>query len=195
MKTIEVRKDFLMELHKSVPEILKKEIENELPDLFKPKNKVGGWVQDISLESGKSLWFIEKIDGSKSLNNPVLSYGFDMDGDWDDSSYRMSELLNSQLYRPATEEEVQEALINEAKKRGFKNGVKYNDVSIYKGIKTLKMFDNIKCYIENDNQLTDGCGGSIFCNGKWAEIIDDKAKLKEAISRLEKELTNLKSQL
>jgi hypothetical protein len=33
MKTIEVRIDFIMQLHKLVPEILKKEIEKELTNL------------------------------------------------------------------------------------------------------------------------------------------------------------------
>ena len=79
------------------------------------------------------------------------------------------------MSRLATDEEVSAALINEAKKRGFKNGVTILRGDWYSG------FSAPKVTIETEQHLTSGFefrndtlfldGYIIFYSGNWAEII------------------------
>ena len=92
----------------------------------------------------------------------------------------------------ATEEEVREALINEAKKRGYKEGVKCK-FGIIEDIRTIKTNDfefkleyNTLCI-----KRKDGNSDIIFRNGKWNEIIEETEPTKEEINRV---LTFLKNQ-
>jgi hypothetical protein len=58
----------------------------------------------------------------------------------------------------------------EAKRRGYKDGSIYVD-SFRKEKVTLVSFDNLYYFGYVENMLTDGHGGAIFRDGKWAEII------------------------
>jgi hypothetical protein len=101
-------------------------------------------------------------------------YGFECSGDW---------CLFKQNYKGsgdeerATEEEVKEALISEAKRRGFKEGVRFvsvypdsqrNEVEItrcnfsYDGIEEPYLFIDSMC---------------AFYNGKWATIIEEPKEM------------------
>lgn len=90
----------------------------------------------------------------------------------------------------ATEQEIEEVLIDEAKRRGFKEGVKF------KCLITNKIGEMIEdCHLFNgcfggDNSLesafkNDNINGVLFKDGRWAEIVEDKAKLKQEIKELE----------
>ena len=104
MKT-EVRNEFILEAHKSACSEWKLKIEKECPELFKNKLEVGKWYNYY--KGALLVW-----------NNGGYSYGF-ING-----KYREDWSFCSQDAEPATEEEVKEALIKEAKKRGFKSGLK-----------------------------------------------------------------------
>lgn len=70
----------------------------------------------------------------------------------------------------ATDKEVETALIAEAKKRGFKEGVEYIAVGACSGSYfTLK--GEVKFYLDQLSAVD--CGG-MFANGKWATIAEPK---------------------
>lgn len=88
-------------------------------------------------------------------------------------------------YRPATKEEIESALVTEAKRRGFKEGVKFNgiddpDNDRAKGCTFKRFYD----YSMDDDALrastpqatwdTNQSNPHIYEAGKWAEIIKDE---------------------
>ena len=93
-------------------------------------------------------------------------------GKWiENVHHSLSDHLKS--YRLATEEEVKEALINEAIKRGFKNvgelSLKLVSGEMFKKGSFVTANNNFR-YISVKNRLyLDGV--KIFYNGKWAEIV------------------------
>ena len=98
-------------------------------------------------------------------------FGFDMGGDWSTSLGSRSK----KEYRPATDKEVEEALIAEAKRRGFKKGVRFACLSVCAGEETI-IEDSFRIYQGKLRATTDGCTNwaDVFKDGQWAEIIEDK---------------------
>ena len=83
---------------------------------------------------------------------------------------------DSNNLRLATEEEVREALINEAKKRGYKKGVKCK-FGTSKEIRVIETNNFIFEFNSNKLYLRHSSGDNadeIFRNGFWAEIIEEK---------------------
>lgn len=82
----------------------------------------------------------------------------------------------SLLKRPATKEEVESALIKEAEKRGFKEGVEimsfFSNLTPYVSPVKLKQKDKWK-YKSDEDSLHHEDGARIYCKGKWAEIVKD----------------------
>lgn len=130
--------------------------------LIKEEFEVGKWY----LFSGEKRFLICIIENGR--------YGFDTNGIW----FYNSNLHNTNRdeYKEATHEEVEEALIKEARKRGFKAGVNINQ----------DVFNHDLIY--GKNRLKEGCmnwtskrlnfaGLWIFFNGKWAEIIEGKEEV------------------
>ena len=103
-----------------------------------------------------------------------MNYGI-IDGQWRNDLYFST--AQEQLYIPATDKEVEEALIKEAKKRGFKEGVKFNGVDrvgingVFKGSDCVTgSYFRHNTYPKENVLLTNGI--AIFSNGKWAEIVE-----------------------
>lgn len=103
------------------------------------------------------------------------NYGFSPMGEWT-TRVRMKE---ADIYTEATPEEVETALINEAKKRGYKEGTVINGIS-ENDIKALRcvLADKMEYYGNVLHGLTpeehwdrNNSNPSIFKNGKWAEIV------------------------
>lgn len=124
--------------------------------------EVGKWYKDTSVK-GISLYLIFVTD---VYDSGVGGYGF-INGKWFTNSNSYSAQLIS-----ATNEEVEAALIAEAERRGFKEGVtvditnlsdSYNPNMILRGKISFSEFKD-NGYIWFGRQL-------IFDNGKWAEII------------------------
>jgi len=107
------RKEFIKKAHSAACSEWKKNIEAEFPNLFKTKSfKKGDWV--VSRQGA-----LINVRGVSYDLRVVNGYGIDFFGDWDDDY-----MACHSGCRLATEEEVEKALIAEAKKRGFKKGVK-----------------------------------------------------------------------
>ena len=141
----------------------RKQLKKQLEEL--PKLEVGKWYKfDLS------LMFVK----NKPTNNNVIGYGFDGTGLWTDKYHYWESYKDN--YRPATDKEVQTALIAEAKKRGFKEGGRF------KGVAGTQMDEDVQ--ISKHSPIEFGfpksslglyCQNSwIFRKGKWATIIKDK---------------------
>jgi len=131
--------------------------------LIKEEFEVGKWYKGKRY-NGVEVLFVCGLD----------SYGF-YDGDFIDLEDFSSDYLNDEDYgyelRPATDKEVETALIKEAKKRGFKEGVKFlsaRDGDIRTATNEFYSFDNWNKY--TTLQLDTAW---IFKGGKWATIIEE----------------------
>lgn len=100
-------------------------------------------------------------------------YGFQASGNWfdRDKDASFSYKREPEEWRPATTEEVETALLKEAKKRGFKEGVTI--INVDDGLKTDPEIHELH-FAEVENALYDGWGSVPFDNGEWAEILEEK---------------------
>ncbi len=143
---------------------IKKEIQNlkarisELEKQAEEEFKVGDWVVN-TVCNNSSVHYITRTDG-------IYLYV-----EWNGKETKLSH-KDSKNNRHATNEEIQAHLKKEADKRGFKNGITYIDSQSNEQA-VLQDFDGLTYYAHNDN-FTDGWGGAICYDGKWAEIIEDK---------------------
>lgn len=120
------------------------------------KNK-SGWYKDYNYPK----WLVYK-DFEKSI-----VCGFDGDGDWFYDNNNLALILVKGEYLATTEEE-KEALITEAKKRGFKKGVRAKNQWT-----EFTCFEN---YLYKDGELMsikDNISYTLFASGKWATIIEE----------------------
>ena len=163
-------KKLIIELHQATYLFRSLEIEKEFPELF--KDNANGWYKD------------KKNDWCMFLENGIIKYGFDAGGFWREDLSSNYELRKGDY--KATDKEVEQALIKEAKKRGFKEGV-VADLT-YCGHRNSRAKILNKNYRYNGSWLSVD-GFIIFENGKWAEIIK-KIIIKEIITKeqAEKEL-------
>ncbi len=142
----------------------------------KPKLEVGKWYKSETYPN--ALYFITKIE-----DNNFYAYGFNGNGNWEyecEWCDNLKKEIKDQKPYEASPETVQQYLIEEAVKRGYEKGTKYKHIK-YDTVEFLKQPKNLKLNIEYNN-LTDGCGGSIFDEGVWATIIKP-----ETITRAEAE--------
>ena len=164
MKTFELTQEQIDRLaeKKHAKELLKEFI----PEAFKTKLEVGRWYK---LKDNPKI--LALYDCFK--HHRPYAYLFNAKGDYEYAPIlSFIELPNH--WELATEEEVREALINEAKKRGFNNigdlKIKNTNGYISNGYSTINN-DFYYDYISNTLQLD---GTVIFKDGIWAEIIEEK---------------------
>ena len=173
MKKYELTQEQINQLaeKKHAKELLQKFI----PDAFEAKLEVGKWY----ISERYLVYYL----GNYKCNCIKL-----IDGEWiENVHHSLSGHLKS--YRLATEEEVREALIKEAKKRGYKKGVKCKFGAV-EHIRTLKT--NEFKFVKNELVILDskGFGDVIFKNGKWAEIVIEDIPTQEEIDRVINYLKN-----
>ena len=143
--------------------------------------KEKGLIKD-NLEVGKWYW----LDNDKSFlyfyTGKSVTYGFNIAGTWSDTLSECDKISGNEI--EATKEEVEEALIKEAKKRGFKEGVKIygRDYTVINNFFT-RIFNNDLCLFMGSELGKNIC---IFEHGKWASIIEEAKEL--TIEQLQKEL-------
>ncbi|WP_313266535.1 hypothetical protein [Sphingobacterium sp.] len=130
--------------------------------------EVGKWY---TYQPNKTMFHVVSIDKS------VFAYGIDFEGNWNKVCNLMGidEIGNSDI-REATKEEIENALVEEAVKRGFSKGVSFNSPN---GKYTYTAINNKFEFIIDDptyQRLMIG-DHAIMVNGKWAEIIPEE-KLK-----------------
>ena len=155
MKTFELTQEQINQLaeKKHAKELLQQFI----PEAFETKPIVGKWyISDHYL-----IYYL----GNNECNCIKL-----IDGEWlENIHHSLSGHLKS--YRLATEEEVEKALISEAKKRGFKKGTKFNCAKTIR--KECIQGSEIWEFNFKENWLSCESTQFIFNNGKWAEIIEE----------------------
>ena len=178
MKKYELTQEQINQLaeKKHAKELLQKFI----PEAFETKRIVGKWYIDNKYP--KCIINYQRTDKNK------YNYGFGLYGSF---SNKLGNYGNERL-RLATEEEVSEALINEAKKRGYKEGVRCQ-FGLIKEIRTIETND-FEFKLEYNTlgiKRKNGNADIIFRSGKWAEIIEETEPTKEEINRV---LTFLKNQ-
>jgi len=160
MDSMKIKKQFV----KDNPDMTLKEAFKEV---FEKNFQIGSWnAEETDLGAGKRLFFIEK-----EKQGTCKGYGFNGFGEWIGHSWYCSE-----GFEPATHQEVETALIEEAKRRGFKEGVYVNPANKTWSRKLkLHLCKNEREFIFRDNGLL-CCGVEILHNGKWAEIIPTLTK-------------------
>jgi hypothetical protein len=173
----ESRKEFIKKVHSAASNEWKENIEKEFPKLFKKDALVvGKWYKyHDNYQESLMVW-----------NNSEDTYGFWGNEYRDDLSFHIS---YDKI--PATDKEVEEALIKEAKKRGFKEGVRV-DKLLYNNIGSLN--GDSKTCENKEFKLSFGhlfIGNLlIFHNtGKWAEIVETITK-EQAEKELGKTILN-----
>ena len=101
-------------------------------------------------------------------NGGDLTYGFSLGVDYLNNAY-----FTVDNATPATDREVEEALIKEAKKRGFKEGVKFETLDGSEvTFENTKVFERAIAFFNDHTEMYEN-GGCFFKDGKWAEIIED----------------------
>ena len=131
-----------------------------LPEAFENKLEVGKWYI--------SEHYLAYYLGDYKCNCIKLS-----DGAWfENMHHSLSGHLKS--YKLATEEEVIEALINEAKKRGFNNIGNLKIKNTFGGISNGFVTLTNNFYYDYKGNTLRLDGALIFNNGVWAEIIEEK---------------------
>lgn len=159
----------------------KEAIEKQYPE-FKTQLEVGKWYTH---DNGFLFCFTGGFDKDKD----PFGYGLSTYGNWYDLDETEDGGWNGKELRPATKEEVEEALINEAKKRGFKEGVriKVHADELDNPENTGRSLNIDGNHITYDGEsLVFDCA-VIFHNGKWAEIIETITK-EEAEKQLGKKI-------
>lgn len=132
--------------------------------------KVGEWYKDLN---DKGLYYMTEIKEDR-----FYFLGFDTIGDWEVNDWY---LTNNCVLSKATKQEIEQALTNEAKRRGFKEGIR---VKLFDSMYDISTFNNGEFTYQKDyNRFGirggDSCGSFavLFKDGQWAEIIDDKTEL------------------
>jgi hypothetical protein len=135
-------------------------LKETFPEVFKTELELNKWYKyKLAL-----FYVTNKISNHTNYYNV---FGFDVDGNWmtDNATTYFNE-----NYIEATPEEVESALINEAKKRGYKKGVK-----CYFGTGKYQRIISTDDIIFDTNYVNNGglCMGMnvIFTQGNWVEIL------------------------
>ena len=167
----ESRKEFIKKAHSAACIDWKTNIEKEFPKLFKKDKTPYGWYF-----ASDSKVFLYYFDGN------TITYGFNWVGGFSDNL-----MVSGKHGIKATDKEVEEALIKEAKKRGFKEGVKYENYLGSNGF----IKDSCWKFISSLNTLSqeNNKGNNlhyIFDKGKWAEIIKETITKEQAEKELGK---------
>lgn len=120
----------------------------------------------------------------------IRAYGFLYSGIWQNES-NFGDVPKQ--WKEATPEEYEPRLIELAKSKGYRLGnfkcLRFPPLTIIDAKSDIFVEDGNVWMGEKTR------ANCIMHNGKWAEIIDTKAEIRESVARLEAELQTLKSQL
>ena len=159
----EITKEQILETIRTGTDVTERYFKEIIPEAFKTKLDTGKWYK-----SSSDIEFLVCYQ-----SNGCDNYGF-----WKDQPYKDNLVFGDCWYnmsRLATDEEVSAALINEAKKRGFIDGVTILRGDWYSGFTTPKATIKRGYYstngfeFRNDTLFLDGY--VLFKKGNWAEIL------------------------
>ena len=161
------REKLIKRLHADSHPSYKGEIEKEFPKLFKDVLVIGEWY--------KTDGFLQRFSGKFGNDS---TYGFRRDGVYSASMG----FHKNYKHVLATREEVKQAIIKEAKERGFKEGVLVR----CKGYRDA-IFDGEFRFGMWEKEVLDGFDiGDIFKYGIWAEIVGETITKEQAEKELGK---------
>lgn len=170
MKKFEITKEQIESLYNCdyLSEI-KQDLKSMFPQAFESELEVGKWYKsDYPL-----LIFITEVK-----HHELVGYGFNAVGFYSEGTFctRADERnrvdYNTFNFKPATDKEVETALINEAKRRGFKEGVEIKPINKVIHLNNKIDLEYNTCFYESENEFWMG-GYCLFKDGKWAEIISE----------------------
>lgn len=142
----------------------KKKIKEMFPQFFGNKIEVGKWYK-MKEVNNRCIFYVSRINDDK-----MFGYGLSYSGYWFNHNEKENGHIGNpncnNLYFLATNEEVEAALIAEAKKRGFVEGVKYKNTE-----GELHVCGDL--YFGGNGWIYSANQGMIFEDGKWAEIIKE----------------------
>ena len=151
------------------------ELFNLFGKIFLQRNEVNQFLKDKGitqqLEVGK--WYKRPLGTLicfTKCSGLIYGYGFDPQGDWINEGYAHGDLYKE--WTEATHEEVEKALIKEAKKRKLNKG--------YKRFKTSICSTYIKHHGDGfsfENNHLQYNGTSVFNKGRWAEAPDEPIEM------------------
>jgi hypothetical protein len=190
----ESRKEFIKQGHKAACSEWKEKIEKEFPKLFKKNALVVGkyykLTQDyVNLKKDNIFEFLEYQTSCKTF--AIVRHSV-----FDNSKTDYAAPYSNTLI-PATDKEVEEALIKEAKNRGFKEGVKFInlDSGVVQTVNRLPYFELGRLAVKStETEWSRSYKGgssnpSIFEYGKWATIVETITK-EQAEKELGKAILN-----
>lgn len=184
---MKVTEEFIKELHGTDNiECVKARIEKEWPELFDCEFKVGEWYGD---DRSKCCYQVTNV-----LGNDYYAYGFDWKGIWRDEKMfgKVDDFTVRNPPKKATHQEVETALIKEAKRRGFKEGVRVTDARDGESMQIFGDSFNWSWGGEHcDSELRSSTIDSdrycvVFVKGKWATPIESKKDM--TVEQIEKQL-------
>lgn len=179
MKKLEVSEQFVKEAYASACQIWKKRIEEEFPSLFEVKLEKGKWYTS---ERGNLVFY-----STDEQENYGLSF----------HSMVWSNILSVRdifTWRLSTKDEIESMLWKEAEKRGIGKDTKIEKSLTQFGEQCSNDGGYAICYDYNYDELWNK-NGCIYKQGKWTTPLDPNKEIKETISRLEKELKELKEKV
>lgn len=170
----------ILEQTKSELDRLVSEAKRKLDGLYRPELESGKWYKD-TYERSNLLVYITDIK-----DDEIVGYGFGVSGKWlaPNRKFYSWNIHNAYSFLvEATDQEVEDALVKEAVRRGFKDNVIIDNSPL--GFSHKRLHDEGENMFYTDGYLNIGHKGlAIFHEGKWAEVIEkpvDKfAELKEA---------------
>lgn len=168
MENYTITKEQILELHESNSYETRIQIAKMFPEAFKKELQVGKWYKR---PHNSALFYVTEILNIDS--NYCKVFGFNNLGHW------MPE--NAKTFPDndfeATPKQVETALINQAKKRGFVEGAKFKDARYGKNLYKVSNESIFRLY-DNEILCTEDYGnGTVFYKGKWAEIITEETKV------------------
>ena len=170
------RKEFIKRLFENASPIWKVQIEKEFPKLFKKDAlQAGKWY--------KSDWGYKFcFNGEYDIDSDPRGYGFSKIGDFliDNKTSKRGGWGKHNLTK-ATDREVKQALIKEAKRLGFKEGVVADLRNCGHGVSNAKIIEENYRYngswLSLDSYI-------IFKKGKWATIVEETITKKTSRKRI-----------
>ena len=159
MEEFKITKEQILQMSK-YDELVEYDLKQWFPEAFETKLEVGRWYK---INNIKTLLFVLSVS-----DKDFEWFGFNYKGEW---LYNYtSDIKSSKKLKPATDSEVEAALINEAKKRGFKSNM-YIEADWNGWCKV----DEEQPYLDSNNHLWMG-GSRIFVDGSFAKIIPTMTK-------------------
>lgn len=181
MKKHKITEKQIKEIYEATSINNQEQLKEWFPKVFEKQYKLNNWFIYLNEEDGQeTLVFIR---------NDKTCYGFDSPNIWSETTNWTSPDLDW-IERKATKEEVGQALINEAVKRGFKEGAKTKGLN---NDNEISQIINGYSYKFEVDELRLNCKGNFFIKrlvyerGIWAEVIEEP-KVKITIEEIEEKL-------